>query len=354
MVPPGPGASHRAPDKPLEIRLKSVEEQRQTTQRAREAEAGFLSKPAALALTGLAVASLRIPWLAAAPIAVLLADFVTFVRRRHAWLARANKGQPRLDTIEDLDRLADVYAAAGQAEPTMSDYEAAAGLTARPLGNVLRYKRAAEVYQGGTVVDIGCGDGRLCWRYNICPPESYIGVDPGATMIQTLRSKTGERGRGVVATAEVTTLPDACADLVVCSECFEHLTDPGVALREFTRILKPGGRIVIQSPSAYHMRNLNPFHIMTTWLGRLVPGVLQRTVVHEATFFHGFTYHWDFTHEDFARYTRGLPLTTESRTTAMYRFNPEGSLAHRLAYRIAQWPIINGLWWDMTVVLRKT
>jgi hypothetical protein len=101
------------------------------------------------------------------------------------------------------------------------------------------------------------------------------------------------------------------------------------------------------------VRNLNPFHALTTLIGRLVPSVLLRTVVHEGTFVHAFTYHWDFTRQDFARYTRGLPVSIESLTTAVYRFNPHGSLPHRLAARVARWPLINGLWWDMTVVLRR-
>jgi SAM-dependent methyltransferase len=137
------------------------------------------------------------------------------------------------------------------------------------------------------------------------------------------------------------------------SECFEHLPAPGKALAELARITKVGGTILIQSPSAYHVRNLNPFHALTTLIGRLVPSVLLRTVVQEGTFVHAFTYHWDFTRQDFARYTRGLPVSIESMTTAVYRFNPQGSRLHRVAAAAARWPVIRGMWWDMTVVLHK-
>src|SRR5207247_1446062 len=148
----------------------------------------------------------------------------------------------------------------------------------------LRYAFAVSRYRGGDVVDIGCGDGRLCWRYRICPPERYIGVDPAGDLIKTLMETMRGRARGLIGTAEATTLPDRCVDLIVCSECFEHLADPGLAMREFVRILRPGGEILIQSPSAYQLRNLNPLHLVTTWIGRLAPRMLQRTVVHEATF----------------------------------------------------------------------
>jgi SAM-dependent methyltransferase len=336
------------------LHVKAPNEVRDTLRRSFRAERGFLSNRVLVALTaatGFGIA--RRPLMALAPIAVLLADFGVFAARRWRVLRAAERGGPRLQTPTDYELASRAFTDAGVPEPTMTDYETAAGLSDRPWGNDLRYAYLVAQYERGTVADIGCGDGRLCWRYAICPAENYFGVDPGRELVRTLIDKTGGRAHGVVAVADATTLPDNSMDLVVCSECFEHLPDPRAALREFARIARPGGKIVIQSPSAYRVRNLNPFHVITTFAGRIVPDLLQRTVVHENTFIRAYTYHWDFTRHDFAQYCAGLPVAVREFRTATYRFNPRGNVFHRLGFRIARWPVINGIWWDMTVVLQK-
>ncbi|SEC60624.1 Methyltransferase domain-containing protein [Rhizobiales bacterium GAS191] len=44
--------------------------------------------------------------------------------------------------------------------------------------------------------------------------------------------------------------PDQTFDLAVCNHTLEHVTDPGRALSELRRILKPGGRLICQTPYA--------------------------------------------------------------------------------------------------------
>jgi SAM-dependent methyltransferase len=48
------------------------------------------------------------------------------------------------------------------------------------------------------------------------------------------------------------TLEDACLDLVLCNELFEHLYDLPAALSEITRVLRPGGFLVSTCPFAYN------------------------------------------------------------------------------------------------------
>jgi SAM-dependent methyltransferase len=339
---------------PQAARIKTRAEVRDTLNLRSKIDRGFLSNRALLVLTASVMATAFLAPAASAVLVLCLAtDYAVFFVRRKSVLAMHLAGEPKFRTPADFERASRVWREAGIPEPTMSDFESAAGLTTRPWSNDLRYDLLRAMYQQGSVVDIGSGDGRLCWRYQICRPEDYTGVDPGRDLIRVLREKTGGLSHGVVAVADATTLPDSCADLVTCSECFEHLPDPGAALREFSRISKPGGTIVIQSPSAYRVRNLNPFHILATFLGRWAPAVLLRAVVIDNTFLTAFTYHWDFTYQDFERYVEGLPLRLVKRTTHTYRFNPRGSTLHRLAYRVAQWPIANRIWWDMTIVFRR-
>ena len=48
------------------------------------------------------------------------------------------------------------------------------------------------------------------------------------------------------------TLEDACLDLVLCNELFEHLYNLPAALAEIARVLRPGGYLVSTCPFAYN------------------------------------------------------------------------------------------------------
>jgi len=49
-------------------------------------------------------------------------------------------------------------------------------------------------------------------------------------------------------------LPDASVDSIICSSVLEHVINPIVAMRELSRILRPGGPIFFYVPSTY------PYH----------------------------------------------------------------------------------------------
>jgi SAM-dependent methyltransferase/acyl carrier protein len=60
-------------------------------------------------------------------------------------------------------------------------------------------------------------------------------------------------------TAETPGLPDSAFDFIVLRLVLEHVPDPVVALRELSRLLKPGGRlVVIDNDFEYHLRTSPP------------------------------------------------------------------------------------------------
>lgn len=56
--------------------------------------------------------------------------------------------------------------------------------------------------------------------------------------------------------------PDASFDVILCSEVFEHLPDALKALDEFSRLLKPNGRLITTAPFASFV-HFAPYHYAT-------------------------------------------------------------------------------------------
>jgi ubiquinone/menaquinone biosynthesis C-methylase UbiE len=338
------------------VELKTREEARATIAEWARIDRGFLNSQWMLAFLAISVVAivLRVKLLVPFVAGALAVDFVVFCVRRARTLARYNAGQPRVVTEADWASVSRAFQDVSAAEPTMSDWESAAGYASRSQWRTdLRYDELLRQYSGGDVADVGSGDGRLCWRYRICAPQKYTGIDVSAGLLDELRAKTSGQARAIRGTAECTGLPNGSVDFIACTEVFEHLPQPELAIREFSRILKPLGKVVIQSPNATRVRNANPFHIASCVIGIFIPAVLMRKVLHENTFVRACTYHWDFTRQDIRSFLRGSGLSLRLLTCATYRFNPDGSLLHRIAYRISRLRLISWAWGDLTVVLQK-
>lgn len=56
--------------------------------------------------------------------------------------------------------------------------------------------------------------------------------------------------------------PDGSFDAILCSEVLEHVPDPQSALNEFTRLLRPGGRLILTAPLASWV-HFAPYHYCT-------------------------------------------------------------------------------------------
>lgn len=95
------------------------------------------------------------------------------------------------------------------------------------------------------IVDVGCGSGyslpKLAQRFR---PAELVGVDIDPAMLQAARQeaeRAGIRPRLIEASSASMPLADASADMLFCHQTFHHLVEQEAALREFMRVLKPGG-----------------------------------------------------------------------------------------------------------------
>lgn len=116
------------------------------------------------------------------------------------------------------------------------------------------------------VLDLGCGTGPLSLLCAQHGAASVIGVD--------LSSKSIERARAIAPNQENLTFvleestqsisaPDRSVDVIVCFDVLEHVMDYEAIVREWKRILAPGGRILIWwsvwwHPYGHHMHTMIP------------------------------------------------------------------------------------------------
>lgn len=95
-----------------------------------------------------------------------------------------------------------------------------------------------------TVVDVGCGTGLSSFLW-LNAAQQIIGVEPSDDMRAVAIGKweamnNPEQLRFVKGFSHEIELPDASADIITCSQSF-HWMEPQTTLREFARILRPGG-----------------------------------------------------------------------------------------------------------------
>ena len=88
----------------------------------------------------------------------------------------------------------------------------------------------------GEAVDVGAGGG---------PYRALL--DRAGYTTRTLDIAPGP-GVDIVGQAESTGLADASVDLVICTQVLEHARTPWLAMREFARILRPGGSVLFSVP----------------------------------------------------------------------------------------------------------
>ena len=99
--------------------------------------------------------------------------------------------------------------------------------------------------QESVVADIGSGTGIFSELF-LKNGNQVFGVEPNATMRSTAEQllKSYSRFVSIDGSAESTGLPDNSVDFVVAAQAF-HWFDREKARLEFTRILKPGGWVVL-------------------------------------------------------------------------------------------------------------
>ena len=87
----------------------------------------------------------------------------------------------------------------------------------------------------GTLLDVGCG-GMPYRAYFVSRVRRYVGVDRSRATGDVCGDALALPSRG------------EAFETVICSQVLEHLPEPGLAMSEMARVLKPGGLLVLTAP----------------------------------------------------------------------------------------------------------
>lgn len=145
-----------------------------------------------------------------------------------------------------------------------ADYDARAFDSAIPLQRYWQRARHRIVLgfarEGRAVLDIGCGSSRI-----IQDLPRAVGLDIQQRKLRYLRPA---HPRLVRASLDRLPFRGGAFDAVICSEVIEHVPDTPEVLGEMTRVLRPGGTLVLGTPD--YGRRL--WRVIEWVYGKVVPG----------------------------------------------------------------------------------
>lgn len=145
------------------------------------------------------------------------------------------------------------------------------------LGSGRRYRREAlrqaGLAPGMRMLDVATGTGLLAREAMgiLGADGTLVGLDPSAGMLAEWRRCLGPDPALLRGQAEALPIADAAFDFVSLGYALRHMSDVGVALAEFFRVLRPGGRVLV-------LEKLRPRRRLThvvarAWFGAIVPAL---------------------------------------------------------------------------------
>ena len=101
------------------------------------------------------------------------------------------------------------------------------------------------------LLDCGCGTGpMISLLYEKDPTKHYTGLDITPKMIEVGKSKNLEGVNWVVGDCENLPFEENSFDAIICSNSFHHYPNPQAFFNSVKKVLRPGGRLILQDYTA--------------------------------------------------------------------------------------------------------
>ncbi len=106
---------------------------------------------------------------------------------------------------------------------------------------------SARIAKGDVVLDVGTGTGILVPLIKKYEPDTIFACDLSDVMLAHLQ-KQYPYAKTIAADIRDLALPDGSIDVVFMNACYPNIVDKGSSFANTSRIMKPGGRMVISHP----------------------------------------------------------------------------------------------------------
>jgi cyclopropane fatty-acyl-phospholipid synthase-like methyltransferase len=122
------------------------------------------------------------------------------------------------------------------------------------LAEALQFFRALELEPGDAALEVACGAGGMTCRMALETGATCVGVDIHAQAIEAAIRRAREKDLAARVSFQVADasqplpFPEASFDALFCNDAINHLPRRLDLLRDWHRLLRPGGRVLFTDP----------------------------------------------------------------------------------------------------------